>query len=62
MLMQMDGHMTTEEFNKAMEYGFAACEKIYHLQKDALKRRYAVEGAEGIEEEGSPEQQELEGQ
>jgi exosome complex component RRP41 len=61
LLMQMDGHMTVDEFNKAMEYGFVACEKIYQLQKDALKRRYAVEDVEGLEEEGPQEQQELEG-
>jgi exosome complex component RRP41 len=61
LLMQMDGHMTTDEFNRAMEYGFGACEKIYQLQKDALKRRYAVEDVEGLEEDVPREQQELEG-
>jgi exosome complex component RRP41 len=61
LLMQMDGHMTTDEFNRAMEYGFGACEKIYQLQKDALKRRYAVEDVEGLEEEVPRNQQELEG-
>ncbi|MDD1767171.1 MAG: exosome complex exonuclease Rrp41 [Methanomassiliicoccales archaeon] len=61
LLMQMDGHMTLDEFNKAMEYGFGACEKIYQLQKDALKRRYAVEDVEGLEEEAPREQQDMEG-
>jgi exosome complex component RRP41 len=50
-----------DEFNQAMEYGFGACEKIYQLQKDALKRRYAVEDVEGLEEEVPRNQQELEG-
>jgi len=42
-LMQMDGHMTSEEFDLALEMGIKACHEIYELQKDALKRRYAVE-------------------
>ena len=41
-LLQMDGHMTRKEFDTAIEMGVAACHEIYELQKDALKRRYAV--------------------
>jgi exosome complex component RRP41 len=45
-LLQMDGHMTQEEFETALDMGIKACYEIYELQKDALKRRYAVETPE----------------
>lgn len=45
-LLQMDGHMTQEEFETAMDMGIKACYEIYEIQKDALKRRYAVEAPE----------------
>ncbi len=61
LLMQMDGHMTIDEFNRAVEYGVGACEKIYALQKDALRRRYAIEEAEPIDEEPRRERAEMEG-
>ncbi len=51
LLMQMDGHMTYEEFNLALEMGKSACDRIYRVQKDALLRRYAVEGVADVEEE-----------
>lgn len=42
LLMQMDGHLTREEF----EYGFKlvtnACKQIYEKQKEALRQKYAV--------------------
>jgi len=52
LLLQMDGHMTREELYEALEMGQKACGEIYELQKDALKRRYAVEGAEDEDMEG----------
>ena len=42
-LLQMDGHLTPEELERAMEMGASACKKIHELQKDALRRRYAAE-------------------
>lgn len=39
-LLQMDGHLTEEEFNTALNLGFNACNKIYELQRSALKRKY----------------------
>jgi len=42
-LMQMDGHLTVEEFRKARDMVIKACYEIYEVQKDALKRRYAAE-------------------
>ncbi len=51
LLMQMDGHMTYDEFNQALEMGRSACDRIYRIQKDALLKRYALEGASEVEEE-----------
>ncbi|QLH75370.1 MAG: exosome complex exonuclease Rrp41 [Methanomassiliicoccales archaeon] len=50
-LMQMDGHMTYDEFNYALELGTKACKEIYELQKDALRRRYIVEASEPDQQE-----------
>jgi exosome complex component RRP41 len=41
-LLQMDGNMTRKEFDTAISMAVPACHEIYELQKDALKRRYAV--------------------
>ena len=41
-LLQMDGHLTPEEFDQAMAYSLKATEQINELQKDALRRRYSV--------------------
>jgi exosome complex component RRP41 len=55
-LMQMDGHLTKAEFDKALEMGVGACKKIYALQKDALARRYAIEKVVDEAEEPAAEQ------
>ena len=39
-LLQMDGDMTTEEFNNALDMAMNAAMKVYELQKDALRRKY----------------------
>lgn len=41
-LLQMDGHLTFDEFQKAMELSLGAAEKLFELQRDALRRRYSV--------------------
>jgi len=41
-LLQMDGNMTREEFDKAIDMAFGACHELYDLQKAALKERYAA--------------------
>jgi exosome complex component RRP41 len=51
-LLQMDGHLTQEEFGTSLKNAIAACHKIYEIQKDALRRRYAVTG--GAESEPEP--------
>ena len=40
-LLQMDGHLTADEFDKAMNLSINATKRIYDLQRDALRRRYA---------------------
>jgi len=50
-LLQMDGHMTREEFDNAIDMGVAACHEIYEIQKDALKRRYAAVAKEDAQDE-----------
>ncbi|MFO8110685.1 MAG: exosome complex exonuclease Rrp41 [Thermoplasmata archaeon] len=41
-LLQMDGDMTAEEFDQAMDLAIGACKEIYEIQRDALERRYSV--------------------
>jgi len=45
-LLQMDGHLTESEFDQAMRYSMDAAKRIYEMQKDALRRRYAVTALE----------------
>lgn len=39
-LLQMDGSLTEDEFNQALDIGIAACKKINDLQIEALKQKY----------------------
>lgn len=39
-LLQMDGVLTPEEFEKAVNLAIEGCKKIYVLQKEALKTKY----------------------
>lgn len=41
-LLQMDGHLTYDEFQKAMSLSIGAAHRLYELQRDALRRRYSV--------------------
>lgn len=41
-LLQMDGKLTSEEFEKAMNMAIDGCKKIYEMQKEALKTKYMV--------------------
>ena len=43
-LLQMEGHMTRAELKQALDMGVAGCRKIYEVQKQALRDRYAVGG------------------
>lgn len=39
-LLQMDGQLTKEEYEQALDYAIDGCRKIYELQKTALKKKY----------------------
>ncbi|MFQ5837204.1 MAG: exosome complex exonuclease Rrp41 [Thermoplasmata archaeon] len=41
-LLQMDGDLSVEELQGGLSMAIDACKEIYQMQKDALKRRYAV--------------------
>ncbi|MDH5783012.1 MAG: exosome complex exonuclease Rrp41 [Candidatus Bathyarchaeota archaeon] len=49
-LLQMDGMLTSEEFEQAINLAVEGCKQIYQLQKEALKDKY-VEVKEAIEKE-----------
>jgi exosome complex component RRP41 len=53
-LLQMDGHLTADEFDQAMDLSINATKQIYELQRDALRRRYASV-AEAAEQEAMRE-------
>ena len=52
-LLQMDGQLTTEEFQQAVTLALDGCKQIHVLQKEALKAKYQSikEAAEVSEEE-----------
>jgi exosome complex component RRP41 len=39
----MDGHLTEEEFSKAMDMAVEGCKKLHELQKQALIEKYGQE-------------------
>lgn len=41
-LLQMDGSLTIEEFEKAINLALDGCKQLYAFQKEALKSRYAA--------------------
>jgi exosome complex component RRP41 len=50
-LLQMDGILSTEEFEKAVNMAIEGCKKIYEMQKEALKTKYMLIQAEEEEVE-----------
>jgi len=61
-LLQMDGHLTREEIETALNMAIDACKKVHALQKDALKRKYSPQIAEDeamADEPDSPEDNEV---
>jgi exosome complex component RRP41 len=48
-LLQMDGHLTAEELDKAMDMAMDACKRIGVVQREALTRRYSVRSGEAKE-------------
>jgi exosome complex component RRP41 len=49
-LLQMDGQLSPEEFEKAVDMAIDGCKKIYALQKEALKNKYMTSKVETKEE------------
>jgi len=47
-LLQLDGKVEAENLKKVIKLGIEGCKKIYEIQKQALKEKYA---SEEIEEE-----------
>jgi exosome complex component RRP41 len=39
-LLQMDGNLSVDEFNNAIEMAIGGCKNLYELQKQALKSKY----------------------
>ena len=39
-LLQLDGQLNSEEFNKAFSWALEGCRKVYQLQREALINRY----------------------
>ncbi len=52
-LLQMDGHLTPEEFDRAMGLSIGAAKRIYEMQREALRRRYASVGEQAEESSAS---------
>ena len=47
LLLQMDGHLTIEEFNKALDLAIKGCHVASEIQKKAITDKYqSIEGAE----------------
>ena len=45
-LLQMDGNLSTDEFEKAINMAIDGCKQLYAKQKEALKSKYVVEEVE----------------
>ena len=51
-LLQLDGQLNDEEFNKAFGWALDGCKKVYQLQREALIGRYfgKAESVQGVEQ------------
>jgi exosome complex component RRP41 len=41
-LLQMDGHLTLQEFEHGLSMALDACKTLHSMQRDALKKKYAT--------------------
>ena len=39
-LLQLDGHLTPEEFEQALDMAYKGCMDLYEIQRAALANRY----------------------
>lgn len=44
LLLQMDGHLTTEEFDKALDLAIKGCNTISEIQKKTILEKYQTKG------------------
>lgn len=49
-LLQMDGKLSSKEFDEAVKMAIDGCKKIYDIQKEALKTKYKIVEQEEVEE------------
>jgi exosome complex component RRP41 len=42
-LLQMDGIMSTDEAEKALNLAIEGCKKVYEIQREALKKKYGID-------------------
>ncbi|HUU86898.1 MAG TPA: exosome complex exonuclease Rrp41 [Candidatus Glassbacteria bacterium] len=49
-LLQMDGKLSTKEFEEAVKMAIEGCKKISNIQKEALQTKYKVINQEEVEE------------
>jgi exosome complex component RRP41 len=54
-LLQMDGSLSEEEFNQALEMSTNACRQIYEMQREALRQKYHVAKEESEQQDKSEE-------
>lgn len=45
-LLQMDGNLSSEEFDQALDLAVKGCKEVYEMQREALKEKYAKEEEE----------------
>jgi len=43
LLLQMDGHLTNDEFNQALDLAIKGCKDVSEIQKKAIKQKYEKE-------------------
>ena len=51
-LLQMDGILTPEETEEAINMAIEGCKQVYEIQREALKKKYGM-----VEEEAEPEEE-----
>jgi exosome complex component RRP41 len=54
----MDGILTVEETEEAINMAIEGCKKIYELQREALKKKYGMAEGESVPEEEESEAEE----
>jgi len=60
-LLQMDGSFSPEEFEDAMNLAITGCKKIYEMQRETLKKKYAEIRDETDSDDDIPQEGDLNG-